>query len=1082
VACATCQLHSSQGAKFCLDCGASLGTTCARCHARIATDAKFCAECGAPASRHEGPTAEGERRHLTVLFCDLANSTLVAAGLDAEDWSEALVLFQAEVSRVITDAGGYVAQHLGDGLLAYFGYPLASEHSAARASRCALSLVAALQRLNPQLKSIVGVELSLRVGLHSGTVVVSTVGAGDRKETLAIGNTANVAARVQASAAPNTVLISDATHELVARTFITEDRGEHQLKGIEKPMRLHAVVRERRRSREFVGTRDTLTPFVDRSVESGAIVRACTEAEQGRGSAIIVRGEAGGGKSRLIHEVHSRLSGNQTWLELRADPDHRESPLYAVLEMQRELLDVGPEVPNDRKLERLEQALARAEFELVPTLPLLAALHDIPLPAAYSAPALSPLGLRKQTLALLIDWLLRLAREQSVVLAVEDLHWLDPSTLELLGLLATRVGESRLLMLMTTRPEFAGSFPGPTARIELGRLGVEDTARLIQATEVGASLPEAFVRAISARSGGIPYFAEELASFAGSAGGTREEDPAKSLPLPATLAESLAARVDQAGSAKEVVQLAAVLGLEFPLALLEKIWHGTSAELEAALRRAEQQGLLSSVAQTGSSLYFFRHALFRDAAYDSLLRRSRRRHHLAIAEALKSSFPEKTRDQPEVVAHHLTLGEDLPEAIHYWQRAGHHALERGALEEALAHLRTAQTLLAKSPDRELELDVVHTLARTLVLGRGWAHDETKAAWERAAELCNPEDTLRRGVIACGLGDVYSSLDLPHSLAEFERLVELGRRSDQSLLVIAGQQGAALALYYMGRFLEARAYLDAALALYDPKRHRFFEAGFHEEKGVNLLCWSAWIHGLLGRPERGLAEVRRAIEVARSANNPFAIAFATSWAASHELYTRHWADAIRLGKATVELSLEQGFVATEALGRLAILAAGGMTGEVPDAAQAFLAEVAKFGNTGNRLGGPNLLALLADVHLAQGNYEGALAITEMGLGLAQATGQPCFSSWLLALRADALEGRAAHTGEPAAEIEPLLRQALELAGAQQARPFEVRAAMSLFRLLERRGNPGEGRDVLAAAISRFPEQESDFLAPARALLS
>jgi class 3 adenylate cyclase/tetratricopeptide (TPR) repeat protein len=1079
------------GAKFCLDCGAPLATICVRCNARIATGAKFCAECGAPAPQPDSIRAEGERRHLTVLFCDLANSTLVAAGLDAEDWSEALVLFQAEISRVITDAGGYVAQHLGDGLLAYFGYPVATEHGAVRATRCALSLVEALQRINPKLKNICGVELSLRVGLHSGSVVVSTVGAGDRKETLAIGSTANVAARVQASAAPNTVMISDATLQSVARVFVTEDRGEHLLKGIEKPMHLHAVVRERRRSRAFVGARDTLTPFVNRAHESAAIIRACTEAEQGRGSAILVRGEAGGGKSRLMHEMHQRLAGTQTWIELRADPDHRDSPLFAVLEMQRELLDIGPEVPDAAKLERLEQALRRADFDLDSTLPLLAALHDVPLPPPYAAPELSSLGLRKRTLALLIDWLLRLAREQSVVLAVEDLHWLDPSTLELLGRLVTQVGSSRLLVLMTTRPEFSGTFPNSTLTLELARLGAEDTARLVQSTEVGAKLPEAFVRAISARSGGIPYFAEELTSVASASGSAAEQDPLLWMPLPATLAESLAARVDQTGPAKEVVQLAAVIGLEFPFALLQSIWHGTSPELESALDKAEQQGLLSSVTQPGSRLYFFRHALFRDAAYDSLLKRTRRRYHLAIAEALKRGFAEKVKDQPELVAHHLTQGEDLPEAIRYWQRAGHHALQRGALEEALAHLRSAQILLAKSPDRRLELDVVHTLARTLVLGRGWAHDETKAAWERAAELCDPEDTLRRGVIACGLGDVYSSLDLPHSLREFETLAELGSRTEQPLLVIAGHQGAALALYYLGRFLEARTHLDAALALYDPNHHRFFDAGFHEEKGVNLLCWSAWVHGLLGRPERGLGEVQRAIEVARSFKNPFALAFATSWAASHELYTRHWAEAIRLGKATIELSSEQGFVATEALGRLAVLAAGGITGEVPDAAPAFLGEVAKFGNTGNRLGGPNLLALLADLQLAQRNYEAALAVTEMGLGLAQATSQPCFSAWLLTLRADALDAlatqgpSAADSGDPAnargAEVEPLLRQALDLAGAQQARPFEVRAAMSLFRVLERGGKATEGRLLLDAAVSRFPEQESDFLAPARALL-
>jgi tetratricopeptide (TPR) repeat protein len=496
-------------------------------------------------------------------------------------------------------------------------------------------------------------------------------------------------------------------------------------------------------------------------------------------------------------------------------------------------------------------------------------------------------------------------------------------------------------------------------------------------------------------------------------------------------------------------------------------------------------GLISCIAQGGPRHYFFRHALFRDAAYESLLRRSRRRYHLLVAQALQSHFAERVKEQPEVLAHHLAQGENFPDAIRAWQRAGHRALERGAMEEALAHLRAALALLAKSPDRGLELDVAHALARALVVSRGWAHEETKTTWERAAALCEPGDTLRRGAIACGLGDVFSSLELPRSLSEFEALVELGQRTDQQLLVIAGHQGAGLALYYMGRTLEARAHLDAALAIYDPERHRFFEAGFHEEKGVNLLCWSAWVHWLLGRPEHGLVELRQAIEVAKKFQNPFAVAFATSWAASHELYTRHWSEAMRLGAATAELSAQQGFVATEALGRMAVAIAGGITGEVSNAAQAFLAEVGKFDSTGNRLGGPNLLALLADMHLAHGQPEAALGTTEMGLGLAQATGQPCFAPWLLALRADALDARAqaADPGDgPTQEVEALLRQALELARAQEQRPFEVRAAVSLCRVLARSGDASEGLRLLAEAVARFPEQTSDYLAEARKILA
>lgn len=1036
---------------------------CAQCSERLPPNARFCLQCGAPARSSSSPaSAEGERRHLVVLFCDLVGSTAIAERLDPEDWRDTVVRFQQEVTGVIEQAGGYVAQHLGDGLLVYFGYPRAREDDTERAVRCGLSLVKATRALNPELRSLYDVELSLRVGLHRGPVVVSEVG-GARRETLALGSTANLAARVQSAAEPDTVFVTETVHQRTERLFMFEDRGEHRLKGIERPARLYAVSFPSSERERFERVDAGLTPFVNRSHELARVAACFAQVEAGQGQAIAIRAEPGMGKSRLALTFRQSIAQRpHAWYECRAAPYNCDSPLQPWLQLQRELLGIGSSSSNQEKLRKLEEALGQAGFDPQEAVPLFAHLHGIELAPPYALPELSPLGLRKKTFALLADWVLRLGRANSAILLIEDLHWLDPSSIELIGLLLERMKDSSLFLLLTHRPEFVPPWPEMPAltHMVLPRLEAREARALVGAS-AGGSLSAERIEAIAARSEGVPLFAEELAR----AVSVDDTSPA----IPETLEDSLMARLEQVGDVKELAQLASVLGREFPLSLLERFWQGDRATLHDALRRAEQGLVLLRVESDEEPLYFFRHALIRDAAYNSLLRRTRRRHHLTVAQTLREHFPDVVRKQPELLAHHLSEAKEGSAAIDAWLSAAQLAQGRAAYEEAIRHLRKAEELVAELPGDPRALDIAQFLGGVLVVARGWAHAETRAAWEAAARLCDPaQQPLRAGAIACGLGDVYSSLDLEKSLVHFQELVATGKRAALPLLEIAGHVGAAIPLRYLGRYREARAHLDAGLALYDPAEHAFLAAGFHEDKGISLLCWSAWLHWDVGDLSAARRDAARAIELATRFQNPFGLAFACSWAAIVETWSANWPEAIRLGERASKLASDHGFQLLEAMGRFAELSGRGVAEGMVEASALFGLEIQRLAQTGNRLGGAEVFAVLANLQIEQGAFEHALSAIEIGLGLSSSLAQPWCDAWLLTLKARCLAAAGATNGA-ASELTLLLTRALDIARAQGACFYQLRAASVLAQRLHADARDDEARAVLGPALAQFSDQ-------------
>jgi class 3 adenylate cyclase len=557
--CSNCGNENQAGSRFCNQCGTPFGKTCPKCAVENARDAKFCSQCGAsleplPERGAESQTRErgltGERRHLTVLFCDLVGSTEIAAQLDPEEWREIVASYHRAATQAITRFGGYVAQYLGDGVMVYFGWPEAHDNNAERAVRAGLALLDTISKLN---EDSTRPKLSARVGIDSGAVVVS-VGAG--KSADVFGDTPNIAARVQAAALPNTVLITGDTHQLISGLFVVEDGGAQVLKGIERPIQLHRVIQPSgvRGRLEAVAAARGLTPFVGREDELRLLLNRWHRALEGEGQVVLIMGEAGIGKSRLVQHFHQQISGTpHTWAEAAAAPLFQNTPFYPLAELLRQFLAAPIDEPLDDQLARLEPALELAGMKPPEAIPLIAPLLNLPVPQKYPAFLLLPEQQRRRLLATLIEWVRGMASLQPLVIAAEDLHWADPSTLELLELLLEQEATARLLLLYTGRPEFRPQWPLRAHYLlnTLSRLSTRNVRTMVGQVAAHKVLSEEAVGAVFERTGGVPLFVEELtrALLEGGSGKfiTRE--------IPVTLHDSLMARLDRLGAPKRSSKL-----------------------------------------------------------------------------------------------------------------------------------------------------------------------------------------------------------------------------------------------------------------------------------------------------------------------------------------------------------------------------------------------------------------------------------------------------------------------------------------------------------------------------------------------
>ena len=685
-----------------------------------------------PAVATAVPLAEavGERRYLTVMFCDLVGSTAISAQLDPEEWRDLVGAYLDGASAAVTEMGGHVAKKLGDGLLALFGQSVAHENDAERAIRAALAIHRALGDLNRKNSGSGRPELAARIGVEVGPAVVDAAGE-------IYGDVANIAARVQALVEPGAVLVTARVQRQTAGLFVAEERGDQELKGVPEPVALYRIVRASGAGRR-AGQRH-LTPLVGRDEEMAILNRRWERARQGEGQLVLIVGEPGIGKSRLIEEFHTRLREvPHTWVEWSCSQLLQNTAFHPIAEWGRQRFG-GSDVPAEQRLADLENTLALIKLDPSESVPFLAPMLDIPLPKER-VPALPPEGMRRRQLTAITNWALASARIQPVVLTLEDVHWSDPTTVEVLRGIAERGALAPLLVLVTARPEFKPPWGMRSHHSTVSLVPLDRTQVYLIIGELAArhALPREVMEGVTDRTGGVPLFVEEVTRLLlerGEQGGIQA--------IPPTLQQSLMARLDRLGPAREVAQVGAVIGRSFSYGLLSEIAGLEDATLQAALEKLADADILVVQGVPPESEYRFKHALIQDAAYENLLKSRRQVLHHRVAELLRADATGAA--EPELLAHHFMRAGLIEEAVEWWGKAGHRSLERSALVEATEHLTRALTLIDTLPGtpalRREEIKLQVALIAPLLHLKGYAGPETKAAVERARQLIEQAEAL-----------------------------------------------------------------------------------------------------------------------------------------------------------------------------------------------------------------------------------------------------------------------------------------------------------------------------------------------------
>jgi class 3 adenylate cyclase/tetratricopeptide (TPR) repeat protein len=1062
--CSNCGTDNSAGSRFCNQCGTPLPKRCPKCAFENAPEAKFCSQCAAPldsgspvgavAKPRGSPT--GERRHLTVLFCDLVGSTAIAAQLDPEEWRETVGGYQSAAADAITRFGGHVAKYLGDGVMAFFGYPEAHDNDAERAVRAGLAILEAIAKLNEQHGQP---KLAARVGIDSGAVVV---GSGAGKDADVFGDAPNIAARVQEAAAPGTVVVSDDIHRLVSGLFVVEARGAPALKGIERSVQLYRVVQPSGvRGRLEAAAARGLTPFVGREDELRSLINRWERALDGEGQVALIIGEAGIGKSRLVQRFHEQIAATpHTWIETAAGAFFQNTPFYPVAEMLKQALAWRDNPSGDEQLALLESGLELAGSKPAEAIPLLAPLLNLPIPAKYPPSALSPEQQRRRLLATLVEFALGTARVQPTVITTEDLHWADPSTLELIQLLVEQGARAQLLLLYTARPEFRAPWPlrAHHAQITLNRLSSRNVRTMVGQVAARNALSEETIATVIERTGGVPLFVEELTRAVLESGDVQ----LTGRQIPVTLHDSLMARLDRLGSAKEVIQVGAVIGGEFSYELLHAVHPIAEEDLQRALRALADAELLYVRGIAPEAIYQFKHALIREAAYEALLKSRRKDLHRQVAGTIAEEFPAQGEAHPEFLARHWTEAGETEPAIAQWSKAGEIARARNAFREALESYRQALELLNRlpeSPGRDLrELELRQSVVWMLQVTTSYAAPETIAATDRAAALAENTGNLKQlvnWVFSRYIAALVSG-DFSGASALADQGIELALRQGSPVSLVGAHGNQVFTHFWRGDLVGAEKHVAAWLALFcdDPGLRQFPGAIVAP---IGCASHNAWLLGLADVAREREARMMASVDQ----NNPYDLAFSALHAAGLRVYLREYEQVEALAARALDISEKDNFPLFAPLSRCFLGQARAQLGRPTEGVALLRQGIAGMLAVGARLGITVHIAHLAEAQEREDAIVGALATVEEALKVNP--DELVHRPEILRLRG---EMRLKQGQIELAEAG--LREAVSLAQKMGAKAWELRATMSLARLLAKLGRRDDARAILAEIYGWFTQ--------------
>jgi class 3 adenylate cyclase/predicted ATPase len=1018
---------------------------------------------------------EAERRQVTVMFADLVGSTALSTGMDPEDLRDVFAAYSRCAEETVSKFGGTVAQYMGDGILVYFGYPHAHEDDAEQAVRAGLELVEAVAALKTR------VPQQVRVGIATGVVVVSNLTPS------IVGETPNLAARLQSIAKPNTVVISEGTRRLLGHFFELEELGTRDLKGIASPVRVWAVIRPTSSTSRFEALHSTgMTTLVGREEEYELLRRRWSKAKEGEGQVVLLSGEAGIGKSHLTVAFAERLKGER-YLRVRlfCSPQHTNSALHPIIDHVERSAAFARDDSLQTKLDKLD-VLLRLSWSSSEDAALFVEMLSLPNDGRYPVLEFAPRQRRQRTMEALIKQVEILASSGPLLVIYEDAHWADPTSLELMGRLVSHVATHRVLAVISFRPEFESPWieQAHVTALALNRLAPSDVDVMIDHIIGNNPLPAAVRQDIIERTDGIPLFVEEMTKAVLE---TASEDearrtaaliPSPALAVPASLHASLMARLDRLGAAKELAQIGAAIGREFSHELLAAVACRPEARLEMQLDRLIRSGLLFRQGAPPDSTYLFKHALVQDSAYGLLLREPRRQLHCRIAETLESKFSEIAENQPEVLARHWAEAGNIEKAAVLWGKAGQRSAQRSALVEAAAQLKRSLDMIATLPSTPaLRRDAIKfhvELITPLLHVRGYAAPETRAAVERARALIeqshaleeSPEDPLLLFSVLYGLwvanlvafnGDVAPELAV--------QFLALAKKESATAPLMNGHRQMGLSLLHTGDVADGRTHLDQAIALYESAAPQPLVTQFGQHVGAASLCWRSIACWLLGFSDDARKDAERALAIARDTRHLATSIYVLNFSFWSHLHFGDYPTASALADEYVPLQNQLGSSFWTGWGTMQRGCLMTLTGKAPEAVRTISAGVELMRSTETTMWRPLFLS-----HLAQANAEiGRLDEATTKIGEAATAVKTTKENWYEA-EINRLAGEITLQGtEPdAAKAEAYFATAIEIARRQKAKAWELRAAISIARLLYAQGKKRAAREVLAPIYGWFTQ--------------
>ena len=1018
---------------------------------------------------------DAEFRQITVMFCDLVGSTLLAEKLEPEDLHKLIDAYRGECSTAIRHYGGDVARYFGDGVMAFHGYPIAHEDDAIRAIHAALEIVSGVTKISGP------VPLACRVGVCSGPVIVGESGNSTTPWSMdAVGETPNMAARLQTIAANNTVLISESTKRLVSAAFKLQDLGLQELKGVTEPQRVYRVLAAKNIASRFEAAHTGhLTPLVGRSSELRLLLDRWQKVKEGDGQVIILSGTPGVGKSRLLHELKSHIQLDpHVLLHHQCSPYHSQSAFFPVIEQIEQAAQLTPLDGDADKIAKLTAYLSRSTESPIEPVLLIAKLLSIPAENHPELSGLTPQQIKNRTISTLVDMLLALSIQHPTLCVFEDAHWLDPSTHELLAQIINRIDHARVLLIVSCRPEFRPAWitHANTTIHSLTRLSQTEVKTMIRDLLKGGSMPQPLLDQIIEKADGVPLFIEELTNSTLSTplrtrGDFEHAGQPISLRVPETLSDALMERLDRVAPSRKLAQIAAVIGREFSHAVLSAASQIDEDDMQSALSLLEQADIIYRVGVSPFVRFAFKHVLLRDAIYDSLLRSKKQQIHADVAAILERDFPELAENQPEVLAFHYQEAGNQQEAIRCWFKSGQRALTHSGNVEAIANFRKALRLvstLPETPERiKQEIDIQLALGIPLIAVQGYASAETREAFSRAGALCLQLGNIPEYFQALfgSWGHCWMCGKNDEALPMAEEFLSRSKSLSDPVLLMMSHRVMGSTLLTVGDFQSSANHFEETIRLSPNKgKQSLYNLYMVEPKAASLLLlsWDLWF---LGYPDQSLSRVSEALALAQELGHPYTVAFAHYMTSVVHLLRGDAARAFESAEKSFEISQEQRFSLYAILSRISRGRAVGDLGRLGEARAEIALGIEEARRKGIGFMLPMMDSWLADIHAKAGENAHALAIVEQTLtNTSDVTGR----SWESELHRQRAQILLTLNPSRVSKAESHLKKSIEVARSQSAKSLELRAATSLAELWRTQGRPDEARALLEPICRWFDE--------------